>query len=63
MKLEKLALPNNRIERVENVRHLKKLVELNLANNLIGQLSPNELPPNLHTLWIEGNLLSSVRPV
>jgi len=44
MKLEYLALNGNRIKHIENLNHIKLLVSLNLANNLIEDFDVKEIP-------------------
>ena len=45
--LEYLALNNNLISEVENIRHMKKLISLNLSHNKIKDVNVNELPLNI----------------
>lgn len=53
--LEYLALNDNQITKVENLKHLTKLQGLNLNNNMIEDLDAKELPPNLQLLSFKNN--------
>lgn len=53
--LEYLALNDNQITKVENLKHLTKLQGLNLNNNIIEDLDAKELPSNLQLLSFKNN--------
>lgn len=44
MKLEYIALNDNKITNIENLKQIKLLVSLNLANNLIDKFNIKEIP-------------------
>lgn len=50
-----LVLSNNRIRKMENLRHLDCLEFLDLSNNAIHLFAADELPTNLRVLNIAGN--------
>ncbi len=53
--LEYLALNGNKIKKIENIKHLTKLGCLNLADNLIEDFDPEELPNELILLNLANN--------
>ena len=53
--LEYLALNDNKITKVENLKHLSKLQGLNLNNNYVEDLNVKELPQNLHLISFKNN--------
>ena len=55
MHLEYLALNNNQILTIENLKHLKCLEGLNLSSNCIEEFEASELPEGISVLSMKDN--------
>lgn len=55
MHLEYLSLAHNEIEKIEGLTTLKKLLFLDLSENLIAELDTDELPASIAILKVREN--------
>ena len=50
-----MALNNNLIAEIENVKYMKGLISLNLSDNKINDYNVEEIPENVVILYLKGN--------